>query len=209
MKQRYQNDIVCRHISKTFGDVRAFSDVSFVIYGGEKNMLLGKSGTGKTTILRMIAGLEEADEGTITNLPKICGQRVAVVFQEDRLCENLSVRANIALAKSRLNRTEKRAFEKRIIQALTCVDLQGFEHRVVKRLSGGQKRRVALLRAVLSDADVMLFDEPLKGLDDHTKETVMAYLLSLLEGKTVLWVTHDRKDATLLGKAHVIELKEA
>ena len=148
MKQCCQNDIVCRHISKTFGDVQALSDVSFVIYGGEKNMLLGKSGTGKTTILRMIAGLEGADEGTITNLPKICGQRVAVVFQEDRLCENLSVRANIALAKSRLNRTEKRAFEKRIIQALTCVDLQGFEHRVVKGLSGGQKRRVALLRAV-------------------------------------------------------------
>ena len=108
MKQCCQNDIVCRHISKTFGDMRALSDVSFVIYGGEKNVLLGKSGIGKTTILRIIAGLEGADEGTITNLPKICGQRVAVVFQEDRLCENLSVRANIALAKSRLNRTEKR-----------------------------------------------------------------------------------------------------
>ena len=54
----------------------------------------------------------------------------------------------------------------------------------------------------------MLFDEPLKGLDDHTKETVMTYLLPLLEGKTVLWVTHDREDVTLLGKAHVIELEE-
>ncbi len=71
MRQRCQNDIMCRHISKTFGDVQVLSDVSFVIYAGEKNVLLGKSGTGKTTILRMIAGLEGADEGTICNLPKI------------------------------------------------------------------------------------------------------------------------------------------
>ena len=127
MRQRCQYDIVCRHISKTFGDVQALSDVSFVIYAGEKNVLLGKSGIGKTTILRMIAGLEGADEGTICNLPKICGQRVAVVFQEDRLCENLSVRANIALAKSRLNHTEKREFEKRIVQALASVDLHAID----------------------------------------------------------------------------------
>ena len=192
-------------------------DISFEVSPGEVFIILGANGCGKSTLMRTILGEHKPTSGSITiggdevaSLGvKQLARRVAVVFQEDRLCENLSVRANIALAKSQLNRTEKRAFEKRIIQALACVDLQGFEHRVVKGLSGGQKRRVALLRAVLSDADVMLFDEPLKGLDDHTKEKVMACLLPLLEDKTVLWVTHDKKDATLLGKAHVIELKEA
>ncbi len=198
--------IVFDRVSKSFGTLCVLNHVSLVLRAGEKNVLFGTSGVGKTTLIRMIAGLETPDEGSISNVPSACGQRVAMVFQEDRLCENLSVMANISLAQTQLRRTEKAAFERRISDALVQVGLGGFDKRVVAELSGGQRRRVAVLRAVMADADVLLFDEPLTGLDYHTKQEVMRFLLPYLEDKTLLWVTHEKEDAALLGTINRLEL---
>lgn len=128
------------------------------------------------------------------------------MFQEDRLLENLSVMANIALAVQEQSLEQKQALQKCIKEALCDVDLEGTESKPVHELSGGQKRRVALLRALFADADILLFDEPLKGLDEVLKQQVIAFVKPLIESKIVIWVTHTPDEVKLLGSYTALQL---
>ena len=191
-----------KNLSKSFDDNVVLRDFSYTFTSGVY-VLSEPSGAGKTTLLRILCGLEVSDSGIVLKSPHA---KTVMMFQEDRLLENLSVMANIALAVQEQSLEQKQALQKCIKEALCDVDLEGTESKPVHELSGGQKRRVALLRALFADADILLFDEPLKGLDEVLKQQVIAFVKPLIESKIVIWVTHPPDEVKLLGSYTALQL---
>lgn len=196
--------ITLRNVTKGYGPIQVLANASAGFGAGHPHVLTGPSGAGKTTLLRLVAGLEAPDSGS---LERPVGARLAMTFQEDRLCDNLTATANIRLPHGRLRGPELDEFLAREKDALLAVGLP-VDARPVRELSGGQRRRVAILRCVLAGADVLLFDEPLKGMDDETVERVMAYVAPLLAGRTVLWVTHDARERRFLPEHELWEVRD-
>ena len=145
-------------------------------------------------------GLEDYDDGRITGIEN---KTMAAVFQEDRLCENLTVSANIRMTGGK---DEKGISEQEVVKYLEIIGMKDMAGKQVSELSGGMKRRVAILRAVLADRDIVFFDEPLKGLDQETEKKVMETIVPLLSGKTVLWVTHREDEAAYFKNANMLKL---
>ena len=191
-----------KNISKSFGDTVVLDGFSYK-FDRKVYVLSEPSGAGKTTLLRILCGLETADSGTVFTSPQA---KTVMMFQEDRLLENLSVVANIMLALPEYTQEQKQSARGRIKEALCKVGLEGAENKPVKELSGGQKRRVALLRTLFADADIMLFDEPFKGLDDALKQQVIAFVKPFIESKVVIWVTHTPEEVKLLGSYTSLQL---
>ena len=163
--------------------------MSFEVCRGEFLSLLGPSGCGKTTLLRIISGLTEKDSGTITGVP----ERISYVFQEDRLCEDFSCVSNIMAVTGRHLKKEE------IRNHLKEIGLEESMDKSVKELSGGMKRRVAIARAVCYESELLILDEPFKGLDFSLKQTVMDYIKKYSSGRTVICVTHDLQEAEYMG----------
>ncbi len=186
------------HVTKRFSDVTICENFSMELGPGEKAALMGTSGIGKTTIARMLLGFEKSTEGEIEN----GGQQIAVVFQEDRLCKETSVYRNLAMV---CHTKEQKA---EIIPVLTSLGLADCVWKRVSALSGGMKRRVAIARAFLAEADTLIMDEPLKGLDETTKASVMAFMKEHMEAKTVLYITHEEAEAVYFGCKIVILQKK-
>lgn len=186
------------HVNKNYRDVEVFRDFTMDFEKGKIHVLMGASGCGKTTLLRLLLRLEKPDSGEILGLE---GLKRSAVFQEDRLLANLTVSANIRLARPTLSGAAKRQFRKEIREWLERVGLPGLERKAVRELSGGMRRRVALLRALLAEADFYVFDEPLKGLDQENRERLLRMLFPVLRGKTVFWVTHDPDDLRFIPDA--------
>ena len=191
-----------KNISKSFDDTIVLNDFSYKFDRGVY-VLSEPSGAGKTTLLRILCGLEVADSGTVLKSPHA---KTVMMFQEDRLLENLSVRANIMLAIQAHSQEQKQNARERITEALCAVGLEGTENKPVNELSGGQKRRVALLRTLFADADILLFDEPLKGSDEALKQQVIAFVKPFIESKVVIWVTHTPEEVKLLGSYTALQL---
>ena len=191
-----------KNLSKSFDDNVVVRDFSYTFTSGVY-VLSEPSGAGKTSLLRILCGLEVSDSGIVLKSPHA---KTVMMFQEDRLLENLSVMANIALAAQEQSLEQKQALQKCIKEALCDVDLEGTESKPVHELSGGQKRRVALLRTLFADADILLFDEPLKGLDEVLKQQVIAFVKPLVESKIVIWVTHTPDEVKLLGSYTALQL---
>ena len=190
-------------VCKRFGNTVALDHVDLEVPLGHTTVLMGPSGGGKTTLLRLLLGLERPDAGTVEGLE---GLRPSAVFQEDRLCENLTVMANVCLPHKMPRGPERDELCGHVRQMLVAVGLAGCERHPVRTLSGGMKRRVAILRAVLADFDLIAFDEPLKGLDPSTKDSVMGAIGPLLAGKTTIWVTHDTDDLGYFPGARVVRM---
>ena len=190
------------NITKSFDDTVVLNDFSYKFDRGVY-VLSEPSGAGKTTLLRILCGLEVADSGTVLKSPDA---KTVMMFQEDRLLENLSVMANIMLAIQLHSKEQKQSARERIKEALCGVGLGGTENKPISELSGGQKRRVALLRTLFADADILLFDEPLKGLDEALKQQVIAFIKPLIESKVVIWVTHTPEEVKLLGSYTALQL---
>lgn len=154
------------------------------------------SGAGKTTLLRVAAGLEEADRGTVTGMPP----HIGMVFQEDRLCEDCDAICNILLGMhskgSRRMRREQLLDHVRM-QAAKILPEECLTE-PVRNLSGGMRRRVALLRAVLSGLPVLILDEPFTGLDEENRVRSAEYLLRHQAGRILLVTTHREEDVELL-----------
>jgi len=182
-------------VSKSYGKKIVLKDFSLSFPSGQTTCIMGKSGCGKTTLLSILMGFEKPDSGELLNMPK----HIRSVFQEDRLCESFSAASNIRMA------TGKSAAE--IEMHLSELELDGCGEKPVNTMSGGMKRRVAIARAVAADGDLLLLDEPLKGLDAKTKASVIEYLKRRTAGKTVILVTHDRTEADLLSQ-NIIQLEE-
>ena len=171
-------------VCKAFADKTVLADFSERIEAGEKVALLGLSGSGKTTLLRLIAGQEKADAGQIRGVPA----RIACVFQEDRLLPEFSVKRNLRFVTGP-------GFGKEIRSILAELELESSLNEKAKDLSGGMQRRVAIARALLYDAELVIMDEPFKGLDEKTKRSVMECVKKRTADKTVILVTHDRAEA--------------
>lgn len=191
-----------KNITKSFGNTVVLDGFSYKFERGVY-VLSEPSGAGKTTLLRILCGLEVADSGTVSKSPQA---KTVMMFQEDRLLENLSVRANIMLAIQAHSQEQKQNARERITKALCAVGLEGTENKPVFELSGGQKRRVALLRTLFADADILLFDEPLKGLDEVLKQQVIGFVKPFVESKVVIWVTHTPEEVKLLGSYTALQL---
>ena len=179
--------ITVEHLSKSFGSKTLFSAFSCQFESGRPNCILGESGCGKTTLLRMLLGLEKPDSGVIRGL----SGKPSVLFQEDRLCEAFSAVRNIRLAAPKLPRETVLASMKRLGLPLDA--------QPVRTLSGGEKRRVAILRAALYEGDYYILDEPFRGLDPGTRDLAQDYLMEVTKGKTVIVVTHDPQEALVWG----------
>ena len=189
-------DIVLNSICKAYGDNRVLVNFSAVIPAGKIACVTGPSGRGKTTLLRLLMGLESPESGDVLGM---AGLRLSAIFQEDRLCENLSPVSNIRLACPQRSQRD-------IAAALEAMGLAGCVAQPVRTLSGGMRRRVALLRALMADYDILFLDEPFKGLDAATKAAVIDETRRRIAGKSVLLVTHDPEEATALGADHHIAL---
>ena len=182
-------DIILRHVWRSFGEKQVLRDFSHTFPQGELTVVMGPSGCGKTTLLSLLLGLQAPDQGEILGLE---GLKKSAVFQEDRLCENTTAQANLRLVNPSLTREQAN-------QALTALGLGDSLSQPVREFSGGMKRRVAILRALLAPYDVLLCDEPFQGLDQDTKALVLTYFREKTRGKTVILVTHDEKEAEFFG----------
>lgn len=183
-----------QHLCKSFDGKVVLDHVSLTLESGGTACLMAPSGRGKTTLLRCIAGLEAPDSGQIADLP----ERIAYVFQEDRLCDGFSAVDNIRLV------TGKALGEGEIRRHLEELGLAGSLDQPVRELSGGMRRRVVISRAVCFGADLLLLDEPFKGLDDEARQQTADYILRHRGAAAILCVTHDREDAAALGGADIV-----
>lgn len=193
--QRMREDICIRNITKSYGEKTVFTDLNLKIESGKITCIMAPSGAGKTTLLRMMMGLEKPDSGIFTGLS---GQRFSAVFQEERLCEGMTAVGNIRLVNPSLT-------PDRVGNELQNFGMHHCENQPVSELSGGMRRRVSILRALLAEYDVLFMDEPFKGLDRALKKDIIASVMEKTVGKTVIVVTHDRSEADLL-RAEIINL---
>lgn len=177
-------------IKKQFEGKIIFNDYNLTLEEGKIYCIMGESGRGKTTLLRMIAGLEPIDGGKIVwEKEDLC----AMVFQEDRLFEWESVWKNIAIVLEGKERKAKHLKEM-IISHLQRVGLENIAEMPVKELSGGMKRRVSLVRGMMAKSSYILMDEPFTGLDEATKDKVIQYVLEEQKGRTILLTTHSKEE---------------
>ena len=183
------NKLEIRELSKRFGEKTLFEDLSLTV---DRPMILwASSGWGKTTLLRILMGLETPSSGTVSGIG-----RVGAVFQEDRLCPQLTAVQNVELA---LENT-KSDYKQQIVRDLQRLGLdEAALDLPVRKLSGGQKRRAALLRAVWAESDTLLLDEPFTGMDPETMKKAASLLKERCQRKPVLLATHDREAIGELG----------
>lgn len=191
-----------KNIKKRFGETDVLNGITLSIKKGEFITFLGASGCGKTTTLRIIAGLEEPDSGTVfldgkdvTSIPP--NQRdVNTVFQNYALFPHLNVEANVGYG-LKIKRVPKAEIKKKVTEILELVQLTGYEKRMPSELSGGQKQRVAIARALVNSPKLLLLDEPLGALDLKLRRTMQLELKRLQKklGITFLYITHDQEEA--------------
>ena len=207
-------DVILRQVSKRFGTTEAVCDLSLAIEDGEFIVLLGPSGAGKTTTLRLVAGLERPDAGAIliddrdvTRAPP--GSRdMAFVFQQYSLYPHLSVYDNLAFPlRSQMHRVPEPQIRKRVEQTAELLHIAAKLNNRATRLSGGEMQRVAIGRALVRDPAIYLMDEPLSSLDAKLRAELRLELkrIQLELGATILYVTHDQVEAmTLASRVGVI-----
>lgn len=168
------------NITKSFNGKEIISDFTRDIPDGKITYIMGASGIGKTTLLRIIAGLDTDFSGNIEKSGKI-----AYVFQEPRLFPALTVKENVEIVGGTNDSKD----------ILSMLELDGCEKMMPNELSGGMKMRLSIARALYSDADIYLMDEPFSALDDETKNRIVPKIFAFLKGKTVIIVSHSLDEA--------------
>lgn len=192
-------DIIIKNLSKAYDGIPVLNDFSHVFKEGSTTCIMGKSGVGKTTLLSILMGLEQADSGQIEGLSD---KKISAVFQEDRLCMNLTALLNIKMVLKK----ESTFSDEKILGLLSRIGIDATDKKTVSEYSGGMRRRVAILRALLADYYLLIMDEPFKGLDPETKSSVIALIKELTAGKTVILTTHDPTDVdALAGEVLIIQ----
>jgi ABC-type sugar transport system ATPase subunit len=200
-----------RNLVKRFGDVTVVSELNLSVSPGEFVVLLGESGCGKSTTLRMVAGLEEVTQGQIiiggkdvTQLHPMA-RDIAMVFQNYALYPHMDVAQNLSFA-LRLAGRPQAEIDSKVASAAKILNIEHLLKRKPKELSGGQRQRVAIGRAIVREPQVFLFDEPLSNLDAKLRGHMRAELALLHQrlGKTTLYVTHDQVEAMTLASRIVI-----
>jgi iron(III) transport system ATP-binding protein len=203
--------LTLRHLVRRYGGFTAVDGVNLDMAKGELVTLLGPSGCGKTTTLRMVAGFIQPDGGDIlfggrrmNDVPPH-RRNTAMVFQSYALFPHMTVAENIAFG-LKMRKVPAAEQAKRIFEAIDTVSLTGLEKRRPGQLSGGQQQRVALARAIVTQPDILLFDEPLSNLDAKLREKVRLEIRQLQKrlGVTTLYVTHDQVEAMAISDRIVV-----
>lgn len=174
--------IEVKNLTKRYGEKTVFNNLSLFIPEGANAVFTGRSGIGKTTLMRCIAGLEAADDGEITGTN---GKRLSYVFQENRLIPQISALNNLLCFHPDSDRAK---------ELLAAAGLLSDADTPVSDLSGGMKRRLAVVRALLYGGDIYFFDEPFRELDKSTADTVRELVKRECSGKTVILATHEPAD---------------
>ena len=194
-----------KNLSKNFGKVKAVQEVSFEATEGRVLSLLGPSGCGKTTMLRCIAGFENPDRGEIyldnrkiTTIPPE-KRGIGMVFQNYALWPHMTVYGNLAFG-LQIRKVPKDEITKKIKKVLGMVQLEGYENRYPRQMSGGQQQRIAMARALVFEPGIMLLDEPLSNLDAQLREEMRFEFIELQKklGITAIYVTHDQAEALVI-----------
>lgn len=200
-----------KQINKYFGQSHVIKDVNIDFEKGHFVTFLGPSGCGKTTLLRMVAGFYEPDDGEIL----LNGKRIerippysrntAMVFQEYALFPHMNVFDNVSYG-LRVKNRPKEEIERRVKEALDLMQLKGMEDRFPNQMSGGQQQRVAVARALVMNPEVLLLDEPLSNLDAKLRESVRVELRDIQKkmGLSTIYVTHDQSEALSMSDMIVV-----
>jgi phospholipid/cholesterol/gamma-HCH transport system ATP-binding protein len=212
MDQKQYSDtypaIELKNVYKSFGDSLVLRNISFKVRRGETRIILGGSGSGKSTILKLIIGLEKPDEGEIwvdgeevsdfseARLMHI-RKKIGMVFQEGALFDSLSVAENVAYRLHEQTDLDEDEIDTLVRKTLGFVELEDAIEKMPSQLSGGMRRRAAIARSLVGNPKIMLYDEPTAGLDPLTARTINELVIKLrdLEGVSSVFVTHRLKDA--------------
>ena len=199
-----------KNVVKYYGDTAVLNGISFSVFRGETKIIIGASGSGKSTILKLIMGLDKPDAGRIfvegEDITKFnerqlvsVRQKIGMVFQESALFDSLPVRENVAYRLYELG-VDEDEIDAKVRQSLGFVGLEEAIDKMPAELSGGMKRRVALARALIGEPEIMLYDEPTAGLDPVTSKKINELIITLRDIKSVtgVFVTHRMRDAFTL-----------
>ncbi len=184
--------ISVKNLCKRYGENQIFDNFNLDIFDGEVLAILGESGSGKTTLLNVLAGLTDFS-GEVSGVEK----PVSMVFQKDMLVKNLTVKENLLLVNKDID----------VDKILAEVGLKDRGNEYIKNLSGGMARRVAIARALVFDAKTLFLDEPFINLDLSKKFSLMDIIKERKQGKTIVLVTHDIKEAVYLADRIVVVSK--
>ena len=203
-REKMENVIEISHLFKSYGEVKAVRDISFRVKEGEFFAFLGVNGAGKSTTISVLSGQLKKDSGTVT----VCGRnidtelgavksRIGVVFQDSVLDRVLSVYDNLSCRAALYGITGER-FRQRLDEVCSLLDIGALLKRPVGRLSGGQRRRIDIARALIHSPEILILDEPTTGLDPQTRSLIWSVVGSLREKKrlTVFLTTHYMEEAT-------------
>lgn len=179
-------DIILEHVSKKYNNEYVIRDFTYTFVQGNIYFVMGASGVGKTTLLRIIMGLTAQDSGNVQ-----MNSQLSAVFQENRIVEELSPLTNVKMVL-------KGVKEELICRELKKVLPKSCFNRKCSELSGGMKRRVAIVRAMMAQSEAVIMDEPFTGLDAASKEMVMDYILEQRKARTLIIVSHDQSDAVFM-----------
>lgn len=196
-----------RNVSKSFGEKNVLNEVSLKIYENEITTIIGKSGTGKSVLLKHIIGLMSPDEGAIFFKGKPingmkrrewdeCRMQISYMFQNNALFDSMTVFENIALPLNQTSSLKKNEIEKRVMARIEQMELADVVHKYPAELSGGMQKRVALARALITDPAIVLFDEPTTGQDPVRKNAILGMIAHYRKqfGFTAVLISHDIPD---------------
>lgn len=201
------------HLSKSFGDVKAVKDISFQVKRGELFAFLGVNGAGKSTTISIICGQLRGDRGTVQihgndleKMGKKVGEMLGVVFQDSVLDKPLTVKENLK-SRAALYGITGKAFEERLQELVEILDFADYLNRPVGKLSGGQRRRIDIARALLHRPEILILDEPTTGLDPQTRLLIWDVIekLRINEGLTVFLTTHYMEEAANAGYVIILD----
>lgn len=216
-RHRLTPAIEFKNVVKYYDDALILNRISFTVRRGETKIILGGSGSGKSTILKLIIGLEKADEGEIwvdgeditryreSELMSV-RQKIGMVFQEGALFDSLSVADNVAYRLHEQGELEEDEILGVVRKTLGFVELEEAIDKMPSELSGGMRRRAAIARALVGNPKIMLYDEPTAGLDPLTARTINELVIKLrdLEGVSSVFVTHRLKDVFTMSNEYLV-----
>ncbi|MEA4811925.1 MAG: ATP-binding cassette domain-containing protein [Anaerolineaceae bacterium] len=185
-------------LSKSFGELPVIEGLSFEVQKGERLLLLAACGAGKSTLLKILAGLLKPDQGSHHYSE---GVKPVILFQEPRLFSHLTVQENILLPLKAAGKPISKTAAGKMESWLAEVNLYRFKNAFPHELSGGMKRKVSLLRALITEPNFLLLDEPFQSLDPESKEKIINALLPQLKELTILFTTHDILEIPLLASS--------